>query len=163
MRAGWARRANMRKYWNLLYFLFFASVAAHAAPTEVLEARVQKLSAELRCLVCQNQSLADSHADLALDLKRQVREQIQQGASDAQVIAFMTERYGDFVLYRPPFKATTLLLWLGPALLLLGGLGALFVRLRRTNGAQADWRLSAQDHARAAALLDGSAATRKPR
>jgi cytochrome c-type biogenesis protein CcmH/NrfF len=86
-----------------------------------LEKRVQALAAELRCLVCQNQSLADSHADLALDLKRQVREQLQSGRSEQQVLDYMTERYGDFVLYRPPLKASTVLLWLGPALLVAGG------------------------------------------
>lgn len=98
--------------------------AAEARPSvtdPALEARVNALSAELRCLVCQNQSLADSHADLAIDLKNQVREQLKAGRSDRQVIDYMTDRYGDFVLYRPPVKATTLLLWAGPALLLLCG------------------------------------------
>ena len=98
--------------------------AAEAQPTAldpVLEARVNGLAAELRCLVCQNQSLADSHADLAIDLKNQVREQLKAGHSERQVIDYMTERYGDFVLYRPPVKATTFLLWAGPALLLLSG------------------------------------------
>ena len=101
-----------------------ACAAAEAQPSAAdaaLEARVNALSAELRCLVCQNQSLADSHADLAIDLKNQVREQLKAGRSDRQVIDYMTDRYGDFVLYRPPVKATTLLLWAGPALLLLCG------------------------------------------
>jgi cytochrome c-type biogenesis protein CcmH len=108
-----------------------ACAAAEAQPTAAdpaLEARVNALSAELRCLVCQNQSLADSHADLAIDLKNQVREQLKAGRSDRQVIDYMTDRYGDFVLYRPPVKATTLLLWVGPALLLLCG-GALLWRM----------------------------------
>jgi cytochrome c-type biogenesis protein CcmH len=144
----------MFKYLILLNFLFCVVSVAGATSDSAHEARVQKLSAELRCLVCQNQSLADSHADLALDLKNQVREQVKRGASDAQVIAFMTERYGDFVLYRPPVKATTLLLWFGPALLLFVGLGALFMRLRRVNSASTGEVLSAEDHARAAALLD---------
>jgi cytochrome c-type biogenesis protein CcmH len=91
------------------------SSAAMADP--VLEQRVQALAEQLRCLVCQNQSLADSHAPLAVDLKNQVREQVRAGRADAEVIDFMTQRYGDFVLYRPPFKATTALLWLGPALM----------------------------------------------
>lgn len=98
--------------------------AAEAQPTAadpVLELRVNRLAAELRCLVCQNQSLADSHAGLAIDLKNQVREQLKAGRSDQQVIDYMTERYGDFVLYRPPVKATTALLWGGPLLLLLAG------------------------------------------
>jgi len=100
------------------------SRAAEARPTAAdpaLEERVNQLSAELRCLVCQNQSLADSHADLAIDLKNQVREQLKAGQTDAQVIGYMTARYGDFVLYRPPVKATTLLLWGGPFLLLVAG------------------------------------------
>lgn len=100
--------------------------AVDLRPDAALEARVLALAAELRCLVCQNQSLADSHADLAVDLKNQVREQLRSGRSEAQVMAYMTERYGDFVRYRPPFKATTLLLWLGPGLLLIGGSWALW-------------------------------------
>jgi cytochrome c-type biogenesis protein CcmH/NrfF len=105
------------------------AMGAHAAPAqpvaddEALEARVQALSEQLRCLVCQNQSLADSHASLALDLKNQVREQLRSGSSEAQVVTYMTQRYGDFVLYNPPFKLTTWVLWAGPALLALIGLG----------------------------------------
>lgn len=98
--------------------------AGEAQPTvadPALEARVNDLAAELRCLVCQNQSLADSHAELAIDLKNQVREQLQAGRSERQVIDYMTERYGDFVLYRPPVRASTVLLWGGPLLLLLLG------------------------------------------
>ena len=90
----------------------------------MLEQRAQALAEQLRCLVCQNQSLADSHAPLAVDLKNQVREQVRSGRADAEVIEFMTQRYGDFVLYRPPFKATTALLWLGPALMAFVGLVA---------------------------------------
>jgi cytochrome c-type biogenesis protein CcmH len=111
-----------------------AAPAVDLRPDAALEARVQALAAELRCLVCQNQSLADSHADLAVDLKNQVREQLRAGRSEAQVMAYMTDRYGDFVLYRPPLKAVTLLLWLGPALLLVGGSWALW----RALGARAD-------------------------
>jgi cytochrome c-type biogenesis protein CcmH len=96
-----------------------------------LEVRVQALAAELRCLVCQNQSLADSHAELALDLKRQVREQLRAGRSERQVLDYMTERYGDFVLYRPPVKPTTWLLWAGPALLVLAGASLLWRHLPR--------------------------------
>ena len=102
----------------------WAAPAVDTAADPALEVRVQAVSAELRCLVCQNQSLADSHAELALDLKRQVREQLRAGRSPDQVLAYMTDRYGDFVLYRPPLKATTLLLWLGPALLLGGVAGS---------------------------------------
>ncbi len=118
----------------LLLLLPFAALSKEAAPAAedpVLEARVLRISAELRCLVCQNQTIADSHADLAQDLRQQVREMIRQGKTDAQIVAFMTERYGDFVLYRPPMKSTTWLLWFGPALLLVGGLAVLILVLRR--------------------------------
>jgi cytochrome c-type biogenesis protein CcmH len=108
-----------------------AKEAAPAVDDPVLEARVMRIAAELRCLVCQNQTIADSHADLAQDLRRQVREMIQKGQSDAEILDFMTARYGDFVLYRPPVKGTTLLLWFGPALLLGGGVVVLVTVLRR--------------------------------
>ena len=104
--------------------------ASVALPAE-LELRVQKLAAQLRCLVCQNQTIADSNADLAVDLKRQVREMLVRGASDREVIDFMTARYGDFVLYRPPVKGSTALLWFGPAVLLVGALGVFVLILRR--------------------------------
>ena len=104
--------------------------AAEGTPAE-LELRVQKLSAQLRCLVCQNQTIADSNADLAVDLKRQVREMLGRGASDREVIDFMTARYGDFVLYRPPVKSSTALLWYGPGALLVVALGAFALVLRR--------------------------------
>jgi cytochrome c-type biogenesis protein CcmH/NrfF len=100
-----------------------AAQAQSVADDEALEARVQALSEQLRCLVCQNQSLADSHAPLAIDLKNQVREQLRSGSDEAQVIDYMTQRYGDFVLYKPPLKLTTWVLWAGPALLALIGLG----------------------------------------
>jgi cytochrome c-type biogenesis protein CcmH len=118
----------------LLLALPLAAGAKEAAPASadpVLEARVMRIAAELRCLVCQNQTIADSHADLAQDLRQQVREMLQKGQTDAQIIDYMTQRYGDFVLYRPPVKSTTALLWYGPALLMLGGLGVLAIVLRR--------------------------------
>jgi cytochrome c-type biogenesis protein CcmH len=96
-----------------------------------MEAQVQRIATELRCLVCQNQTIADSHADLAVDLRRQIREMLAAGKSEPEILDFMTARYGDFVLYRPPFKATTALLWAGPALLLLAGVVTLVVVLRR--------------------------------
>ena len=113
-----------------------AADAPDVAADPALEARVNALTAELRCLVCQNQSIADSHADLAVDLKNQVREQLRAGRSEREIIDYMTQRYGDFVLYRPPFKATTLLLWLGPALLLLIG-GWLYWRSLKGSQAEA--------------------------
>lgn len=144
----------MRKYLSLFSFLFTVLVPAQAADDAALEQRVQRISEELRCLVCQNQSLADSNADLAVDLKNKVREQLKQGASEKDVINFMTARYGDFVLYRPPLKATTLLLWFGPGLLLAAGLIALFVRLRRRAAVAAEPALTAAERERAAALLN---------
>src|SRR5207245_11469173 len=95
-----------------------AKEAAPAAADPALEQRVMTLAAELRCLVCQNQTLADSNAPLAEDLRNQVREKMRQGASDSEIVDYMVARYGDFVLYRPPVKATTLMLWFGPLLLL---------------------------------------------
>ena len=96
-----------------------------------LEKRVLAVSVELRCLVCQNQTIADSNADLAVDLRNQVREMLRQGKSQADIVDYMTARYGDFVLYRPPVKNTTALLWFGPPLLLGSGLLALWLILRR--------------------------------
>ena len=138
-----------------LMFVTCAAPAGEAAPVgedAALEKRVTALAEELRCLVCQNQSLADSNADLAVDLKNQVREKLKQGMTNEQIVAYMVERYGDFVLYRPPVKATTLLLWFGPLLLLVGGLGALFYRLSR-HAETPRTALSAGERARAAALL----------
>ena len=111
-----------------------AGVAKEAAPASddpVLEARVLRLAAELRCLVCQNQTIADSHADLAQDLRNQVRDMLRQGKSEAEILAYMVQRYGDFVLYRPPVKPVTTLLWFGPAVLLIGGVIVLMLVLRR--------------------------------
>ncbi|HVF64400.1 MAG TPA: cytochrome c-type biogenesis protein [Casimicrobiaceae bacterium] len=132
---------------------------ATATPTEAdreTHARAVRLAEELRCLVCQNQTIADSNADLAVDLRRQVREQIAAGRTDAQIIEFMTTRYGDFVLYRPPLNATTLLLWIGPALLLaIGAFVAFrFVRERRRLPQPA---LTADEEQRAKALLEDRA------
>ena len=115
-----------------------AKEAAPAVADPVLEAKVLRISAELRCLVCQNQTIADSHADLAIDLRRQVREMLQRGESEAQIIDYMTARYGDFVLYRPPLKPTTAALWFGPPLLLVGGLVMLGVILWRRSKLAAD-------------------------
>lgn len=108
-----------------------AGEAVPAVPDPALEARVMVIAAELRCLVCQNQTLADSQAPLAVDLRRQIGEMLARGQSPAQINDYMSVRYGDFVHYRPPFKLATALLWLGPALLLAAGLAALFMNLRR--------------------------------
>jgi len=134
----------------LLLVLFVAGAAL--AETKDLDRRVMDLSAELRCLVCQNQSLADSNADLAVDLRRQIREQLGSGKSERDVLDFMVQRYGDFVLYRPPLKASTVLLWVGPFLLLGLGMVLLIRRIRSTNREAPP--LSEAERARAAAFLD---------
>lgn len=146
--------------WLLLLFavaiplLVQANEAAPAADDPALEKRVSALAEELRCLVCQNQSLADSHADLAIDLKNQIREKLRRGQSDKEVVDYLVARYGDFVLYRPPVKATTWLLWFGPALLLVLGLGVLIIKLRQRRRILAQRpQPSAEDRQRAAELL----------
>lgn len=132
----------------------FANEAAPAADDPVLEKRVMRLAAELRCLVCQNQTLADSHADLAVDLKNQIRSQMKDGKSDAEIRDFMVVRYGDFVLYKPPLKSTTLVLWIGPFLLLVIGASGLVIYLRRRRERVTETELTPEERARAAALLD---------
>lgn len=117
-----------------LLVVCFRCVAADARPVAddpQLEARMLRITTDLRCLVCQNQTITDSHSGLATDLRLQVRELLQQGKSDEEIRAYMTKRYGDFILYKPPLKATTLALWIGPAGILLVGLIGLFVHLRR--------------------------------
>ena len=133
----------------------FAKEAAPAVDDPVLEQRAMKLAAELRCLVCQNQSLADSNADLAIDLKNQVRSQIREGRSDAQIREYMVARYGDFVLYSPPWKPTTALLWAGPFMLLIAGALTLVMVLRSRRARIVTTELTADEHARAQALLGG--------
>jgi cytochrome c-type biogenesis protein CcmH len=106
------------------------------ADDPVIEQRLVNLAEDLRCLVCQNESLAGSKAELAEDLRREIRTQMKAGKDDREVIAYLTERYGDFVLYRPPFKPVTWLLWLGPVLFLIIGGGAWYMTLRRRRDAQ---------------------------
>ena len=140
----------------LLLALPLAASAETAQPMPddpVANKRAVHLADQLRCLVCQNQTIADSNAELALDLRRQIREQIAAGRSDGQIVDFMVERYGDFVLYRPPLKATTLFLWFGPPLLLL--LGSIFL-LRYLNARRnrvEQQPLSASERHAAEALL----------
>ena len=118
-------------------------------------ARYKTLIYELRCLVCQNQNLADSDADLAADLRREVYRMIIEGKSDDDIVDFMVARYGDFVLYRPPLKATTVLLWVGPFVLGAGAIALLIVQLRRRRAVQsASTPLSAEERARLHALLE---------
>ena len=131
-------------------------LAADAVPTEMDQgsaARAVKLAEKLRCLVCQNQTILDSNAELANDLRGQIREQIAAGRTDDQILDYMVTRYGDFVLYQPPLKPTTILLWGGPALLVLGGAFILLRNLRRRTQAAAP--LSADERERARRMLDG--------
>jgi cytochrome c-type biogenesis protein CcmH len=133
-----------------------AAMGADAVPTEmdpVAAARLVKLSEKLRCLVCQNQTIADSNAELAKDLRQQIREQIAAGKTDDEIATYMVNRYGDFVLYQPPVKPTTYLLWIGPALLLLGGFFVLIRNLRRRPAAEPS--LTAEEHEQAVRLLAG--------
>lgn len=139
------------------------STVALASPTSeaalaadpVAEKRLQKLSEELRCLVCQNQTIADSNAELAQDLRREIRGMIKDGKTDKEIIDFMVVRYGDFVLYRPPVKGVTLLLWGGPLALMLFGIFALlrYLRRRATRINAEDHPLSAAEASRVDALL----------
>lgn len=148
--------------WLLVIILFIPSLAAAEqarpfADNPQVEARLKHLAVELRCLVCQNQTLADSNAPLAEDLRREVREMITKGMSDREIIDFLVQRYGDFVLYRPPWKATTTLLWLGPFLLLIAGATALVLALRRRQRKLADVTLSEAEHNRVEQLLSEGA------
>ena len=147
----------------LLAFATAAAPAKEAAPAAqdpVLEKRVMALAEELRCLVCQNQTLADSNAPLAEDLRSQIRERMREGNSDAQVVDYLVARYGDFVLYRPPLKATTILLWFGPLLLLAAGFAVLLRRLLRRRSVEVA-EMTAADRKRVAELLAGTQGERR--
>ncbi len=153
-------KASLLAFLLLLGSAASGKQAAPAAEDPALEQRVNALAEGLRCLVCQNETIAASKAPLAIDLKNQVREQMKQGTSDREILAFMVARYGDFVLYRPPFKASTLLLWLGPLLLLAAGLCTLFFNQTRRRAPEKE--LGEADHARAAKLLAAGSETDKP-
>jgi cytochrome c-type biogenesis protein CcmH len=135
-----------------LVLLFFLALPAFAQEDANLEKRVAGLAHELRCLVCQNQTLADSNAPLAVDLRNQIREQLKAGKTERDVLEFMVARYGDFVLYKPPFKASTAALWLGPFALLALGLWVL--RRVATRRRVAAPPLSEAERSRAAKLLE---------
>lgn len=150
---------------KLLFFLWFLSQSVHAEievyqfKTPELELRYQTLTEELRCLVCQNQNIADSHAELAQDLRRKVYEKLSTGESNEQIIDYMTDRYGDFVLYRPPFNVKTLILWITPALtILLGGIGFWSLLKRRKEN---ESTLSTIDREKLNTLLQPKMSNRK--
>ncbi|VAW88244.1 Cytochrome c heme lyase subunit CcmL [hydrothermal vent metagenome] len=130
-----------------------AKEAALMQADPVLEKRVMGLAHELRCLVCQNQSLGDSHSEFAIDMRSEIREQMRQGKNDEQVTDFMVQRYGDFIRFRPPVKSTTFLLWFGPLILLALGGAVLFISLKRRKRTVKTVPLSDEDRKRAEALL----------
>ena len=139
-----------------LSFTTTAQVQIDDQPSDdpVVEQRLAKLSQELRCLQCQNQTLADSPASIAADLRREIRTQIQAGKSDAEIVTFLTQRYGDFILYRPRVTPTTYLLWFGPFLLLVGGLLVLFRYIKQRRDAIPEQQpLTAEERRRAEEML----------
>lgn len=130
-----------------------ASEALPLAEDPIVEKRLIGISAELRCLVCQNESLAGSRADLALDLRREIRTLIKDGKTDTEIMAFMVSRYGDFVLYRPPVNPVTWLLWFGPFCLLIGAVVVVVRMVRESQSNHQPLGLSAAQRAKATALL----------
>lgn len=141
-------------YVTLLPLTSFANEASPVAEDPVLEKRLVELSENLRCLVCQNESLAGSRADFAIDLRREIREQMKANKSNEEIIDFLVARYGDFVLYNPPFKATTVLLWFGPLILFIGATTALIVYLRHRRTQIDDIPLSESQRLKAEALIE---------
>src|SRR5690242_19011643 len=147
----------MKRILFVIFCLVFAGVALakEAQPNEdpQIEQRMKALTEQLRCLVCQNETLADSHAVLAEDLRKQIREQMKAGKTDQEILAYLTQRYGDFVLYKPPVKATTYLLWFGPFALLIAGTAVLFRYVKRRRELIEDKPLTADEKRRAEKLL----------
>ena len=140
--------------WALLAFLLFpGGIFGQEKQDPLLEKRAAAIASELRCLVCQNQTIADSNAPLAQDLRGQIREQLARGASEREVLDYMVARYGDFVLYRPPLKASTVLLWYGPFFLLVLGAFFLTKRIKDRRARQRQPELTEAERARAAELL----------
>jgi cytochrome c-type biogenesis protein CcmH len=131
-----------------------AGEARDMAKDPAIEKRMVVLAEELRCLVCQNESLASSHAELADDLRQEVRELMQKGMTDQQIKDYLVARYGDFVLYQPPLRNSTLMLWIGPFVLLIGGLVVLVFQMRNRKKSITDDILSPEAEARASALLN---------
>ena len=148
----------MKKILILLFCLLptfsYAGEAKDLAADPVLEKRMIGLAENLRCLVCQNESLASSHAELAEDLRREVREQMAQGKNDQEIMDYLVARYGDFVLYKPPVKSYTALLWFGPFALLLIALGVLVYQLRKRRQTVQESVLTPEAQQRAASLLN---------
>ena len=137
---------------RLLWVILLVLPLSGFSQDEEIDKRVNALALELRCLVCQNQTLADSNAPLAVDLRNQIREQLKAGKSEQDVVDFLVARYGDFVLYRPPFKASTVALWAGPFLILVFGAWLLLRRIRKRPASEPE--LSEAERVRAAKLLE---------
>ena len=156
-----SRQSNGIKGLFFILFLFlitplvgWSKEAIPVAEDPIIEKRMLALTMDLRCLVCQNESIADSRADFSNDIRREIREQIKANKTDQEIVQFLVDRYGDFVLYNPPMKPTTILLWFGPAILFLIGLGSLIVYLRRRRVQIEDVSLSQVQLERAEALLN---------
>jgi len=148
----------------LLQSYAVCSIAKEATPMAKdpeMEKTVNKISAELRCLVCQNQTIADSHAELAVDLKNQVREMVASGKSEDDIVAYMVKRYGDFVRYRPPVNQATFLLWAGPFLLMAIGIFFLFLNLKKRRTVVTDAPLSDEESGLFDAMVEGKAKSDK--
>ena len=139
----------------LLPAVVTAQITIEDKPSDdpVVEQRLAKISHELRCLQCQNQTLAESPSSIAADLRREIREQIKAGKSDKEIVAFLTQRYGDFILYRPRVTPTTYLLWFGPFVLLIGGLIVLFRYVKQRRDAITEQPLTAEERRRAEEML----------
>ena len=154
-----------KKYVVILIFALLQSYALCGLAKEAvsmakdpeMEKVVNKISSELRCLVCQNQTIADSHAELAVDLKNQVREMVASGKSEDDIIAYMVKRYGDFVRYRPPVNQATILLWVGPFLLMAAGIILLYFNLKKRRTVITDAPLSDEESGLFDAMLEGKA------
>ena len=156
-----SRHFNSIKGLVIIFFLFFivpsvgwSKEAVPVAEDPVVEKRMLALTMDLRCLVCQNESIADSRADFSNDIRREIREQIKANKTDQEIVQFLVDRYGDFVLYNPPMKPTTMLLWFGPVILFIIGLGSLIIYLRRRRAQIEDVSLSEVQLERAEALLN---------
>lgn len=156
-----SRQSNGIKGLFFILFLFlitpsvgWSKEAIPVAEDPIIEKRMLALTMDLRCLVCQNESIADSRADFSNDIRREIREQIKANKTDQEIVQFLVDRYGDFVLYNPPMKPTTILLWFGPAILFLIGLGSLIVYLRRRRVQIEEVSLSQVQLDRAEALLN---------
>ncbi len=147
----------MKRIFFLIFALVFAgaAIAKEAQPNEdpQIEARMKNLTEQLRCLVCQSEALSESRAEWAVTVRGEIREQMKAGKSDQEIIAFLTQRYGDFVLYKPPVKATTYLLWFGPFVLLVAGTIVLFQFLKKRREMIQDQPLTAEERKRAEEIL----------